>query len=397
MRYLTSLILFTYLTVCAAVNNHVDFDQACWAIRNESVALNQSLANDTSSRCASQYALFPNDPALPVTVPLPECLARWPGWQMSQVSQLSQWVGPLVGFLLPALVFVLTIPRNYRMPRGERLFDKNIFLSVLWLVAAFGLMILDIISWIIAVFGLAGLMMVGAIDESLKDWMILKEIEKEVLKGARGRFNRRQAAYTIALTLIGTFLPRVDVRKQPGDDLVDKVIAGLCDAKVEDAQRDLHLLLDHQSSYGIQIGAPVVFYLGAYGYALFDASSKLGDNDTAHAIAFGLWYGIVVLTATTCCCVLGMTRAATLEAIFGRVQNSQTPSKFALSDSPYHTVALWFRGDCVRSWTKDAIVGPMAPSIPSIERILNSRTIRLYACILTICGITTVCALATLQ
>ena len=47
-------------------------------------------------------------------------------------------------------------------------------------------MILDIISWIIAVFRLAGLMMVGAIDESLKDWMILKEIEREVSKGALG-------------------------------------------------------------------------------------------------------------------------------------------------------------------------------------------------------------------
>ncbi|KAH9219916.1 hypothetical protein DL95DRAFT_443019 [Leptodontidium sp. 2 PMI_412] len=394
MRCTTSLVLLTCIYVCAAVNNHVDFDQACWIIRNESVARDPSLANNTNSRCASQYALFPNDPALPVTVSLPVCLDRWPGWQMSQVSQLSQWIGPLVGFLLPALVFVLTIPRNYRMPRGEKLFDENLFLSVLWLVAAFGIMILDIISWIIAVFGLAGLMMVGAIDESLKDWMILKEIEREVSKGALGNLRRRQAAYAITLTLIGTFLPRVDANKQPGDDLVDKVIADVCDAKAEDAQGQLHLLLDHQSSYGVQIGAPVVFYLGAYGYALFDASSKLGDNDTAHAIAFGLWYGIVVLTATACCCVLGMTRSATLEAIFGRVQGSKNASRFTLSKSPYHTVALWYRGDCVRSWTMDAIVGPKAPYIPSIERILNSRTIRLVACILTILAITIVCALA---
>ncbi|PVH75480.1 hypothetical protein DL98DRAFT_658059 [Cadophora sp. DSE1049] len=395
MRLTTTLILLTSITVCAAVNYHVDFDQACWTIRNESVARDPSLGNNTSSRCASQYALFPNDPALPVMVSLPECLARWPGWQMSQVSQLSQWIGPLVGFLLPALVFVLTIPRNYRVPRGEKLFDRNIFFSILWLIVAFGIMILDIISWIIAVFGLAGLMLVGAIDESLKDWLILKEIEKEVSKGPQGNLSRRQAAYAITLTLIGTFLPRRDPTRQTGHDLVDKVIVEVCDAKVVDAQSKLHQLLDHQASYGIQIGAPVVFYLGAYGYALFDASSKLGDNDTAHAIAFGLWYGIVVLTATACCCVLGMTRSATLEAIFGQVQASKNASRLALSKSPYQTVALWNRGGCVRSWTNRQVVGPMAPSTPSIEAILNSRTIRLVACALAILGITTVCALAT--
>jgi len=395
MRFTTTFILLTSITVCAAINYHVDFDQACWTIRNETVALGPSLGTNTSSRCASQYALFPNDPALPVIITLSECLDRWPGWQMSQVSQLSQWIGPLVGFLLPALVFVLTIPRNYRMPRGEKHFDRNIFLSILWLVIAFGIMILDIISWIMTVFGLAGLMLVGAIDESLKDWLILKEIERQVSKGPQGNLRRRQAAYAITLTLIGTFLPRVDPTQQTDQDLVDKVILEICDAKITDTQSKLHLLLDHQASYGIQIGAPVVFYLGAYGYALFDASSKLGDNDTAHAIAFGLWYGIVVLTATACCCVLGMTRSATLEAIFGQVQASKNASRFTPSKSAYQTVALWNRGGCVRSWMNRQVVGPMAPSNPSIEAILNSRTLRLFACTFTIFGITTVCALAT--
>jgi hypothetical protein len=37
------------------------------------------------------------------------------------------------------------------------------------------------------------------------------------------------------------------------------------------------------------VGAPIVFFAGAFMYTVFDILSRLGDNDTAHALAFGMW------------------------------------------------------------------------------------------------------------
>lgn len=44
----------------------------------------------------------------------------------------------------------------------------------------------------------------------------------------------------------------------------------------------------------------MIFYMGAFVYALLDAQKNLGDNDTSHAIALGLWYSIIVLVAIIC-------------------------------------------------------------------------------------------------
>jgi len=41
------------------------------------------------------------------------CKNNCPGWQRSGNSKLNQWVSPFVGFLVPAVVFCLAIPRRY--------------------------------------------------------------------------------------------------------------------------------------------------------------------------------------------------------------------------------------------------------------------------------------------
>jgi hypothetical protein len=37
------------------------------------------------------------------------------------------------------------------------------------------------------------------------------------------------------------------------------------------------------------VGVPIVFFAGSFLYTVFDTLSSLGDNDTAHALAFGMW------------------------------------------------------------------------------------------------------------
>jgi hypothetical protein len=265
------------------------------------------------------------------------------------------------------------------------------------MVFAMFLLLIDVLLWIIAVFGLAGLIMVGAIDEALKDWRILRNV-------GQGYLTRREASYAISLTLIGTFLPRERKDIHYDDELVNRVVNQICDVRdVADTRQKLHQLLGYQSPYGAQVGAPVVFYLGSYAYSLFDTNTRLGDNDTAHAVAFGLWYGIIVLTATACWCVLGMTQPTILESNLGRAPLRRHLPRFgrifAPFESPYQTVWIWNRGRCLQHWTDTAWTDTSrtnfrAPINPSIRHILNSRTNRIFASWLAIGVVTVVCALA---
>jgi hypothetical protein len=184
-RTSSTFFLFNFLTFVAAVGK-TNFTEACETIRLGVIANNQSLTNESCLQCGAQFSSSAK-PSLPIMTDLQTCLRRWPSWQISDPKILGQWVGPLVGFLLPALIFVLCVPRapNIRMPRGERNFDGNIFLSFGWLILIFILMIIDVLLWIIIVFGFAGPMMVGAMDEGIKDWRILRKV-------AAGRFSREE-------------------------------------------------------------------------------------------------------------------------------------------------------------------------------------------------------------
>lgn len=44
----------------------------------------------------------------------------------------------------------------------------------------------------------------------------------------------------------------------------------------------------------------MIFYVGSFIYALIDALKNLGDNDTSHAIALGIWYSVFVIVAIVC-------------------------------------------------------------------------------------------------
>ena len=51
------------------------------------------------------------------------CKSNCSGWQMSKNAKLDQWVNPLVGFIVPAVVFCLAIPRRRKVNLPESLFD----------------------------------------------------------------------------------------------------------------------------------------------------------------------------------------------------------------------------------------------------------------------------------
>jgi hypothetical protein len=52
-------------------------------------------------------------------------------------------------------------------------------------------------------------------------------------------------------------------------------------------------MLHCQYSFGTIVGAPVIFFLGGFVFALLSSLEELGDEDIAEALAFGQWYMII--------------------------------------------------------------------------------------------------------
>jgi hypothetical protein len=48
-------------------------------------------------------------------------------------------------------------------------------------------------------------------------------------------------------------------------------------------------IYQQRNSFGSAVGAPIVFFASGFAYTIADTLSRLGDNDLAHALAFGMW------------------------------------------------------------------------------------------------------------
>lgn len=106
---------------------------------------------------------------------------------------------------------------------------------------------------------------------------------------------------------------RHDIRKQRSawDDVKDLI-------KDEDKNKTktrLATMLGCQASFGAAIGAPVVFFLGAFLFSVFSNLQVVGDNDTSHALAFGMWWMTIPHVAVVGGCLLAGNNPNTLEAI----------------------------------------------------------------------------------
>ena len=105
-----------------------DLDHCCLLAVNDSLSvINGTLIgfNPTQSFITDDFKSFSNrqfpcganyigdDEGAPtVTISYTYCITNCPGWQRSKSSKLNQWVAPFAGFLVPSVVFCLSIPRR---------------------------------------------------------------------------------------------------------------------------------------------------------------------------------------------------------------------------------------------------------------------------------------------
>lgn len=70
-----------------------------------------------------------------------------------------------------------------------------------------------------------------------------------------------------------------------------------------------------QSNFGATVGAPIVFFLGSFLFSVVSNFSAVGDNNTSHALAFGMWWMTIPHVAIVSGCLLAGNNPNTLEVI----------------------------------------------------------------------------------
>jgi hypothetical protein len=141
---------------------------------------------------------------LQVIVPYSWCHQNCNGWALTKTSVASDWVEPLIGFVLPTVVFCFTIPRRRSIIIPRKLFPENRLLSfpgnltlLYKLPIASLLMLLDTTQWLITCVVMAGPMLLSGILEVLLDSRVLEYLGK-------GRnLSPRKKAHLLLLILIG--------------------------------------------------------------------------------------------------------------------------------------------------------------------------------------------------
>ncbi|EPE28037.1 hypothetical protein GLAREA_04828 [Glarea lozoyensis ATCC 20868] len=141
----------------------------------------------------------------------------------------------------------------------------------------------------------------------------------------------------------------------------------------------LRTMLATQLSFGSSVGAPVVFFLGAFSYTLVTTLGSLGDEDTSLDLAFGTWFMVIPHISVVAGLLLAGNNPNTLEGVmaleFGEVEEKETFKKkhflgsiFELAyESRYRPKWLWERGRSKQDWI-DRVISTYRFRAPSGRR-----------------------------
>ncbi|KAH0545441.1 hypothetical protein FGG08_000442 [Glutinoglossum americanum] len=354
---------------------------------DKSIAISQRDSFENASSqfpCTARYDHRPNGTAR-VQVSYQWCANNCGGWQHSKSGELNQWVGPFVGFILPAIVFCLAIPRRRKLLVSAWFFDapidriSNIIkIPFIALIAAI-LVTIDTITWLSICLALAGPMLLSGIYEAYLDSRMLSYLYNKVENGQLTIDMRARILYLIlAGNLDLEFFSPGDGPEDTAWKHVEELTDGLriypsprqhpaigeAPINVVTLHQDLitstktrlRTMLACQYSFGSTVGAPVVFFAGAFVYTLVDTLTKLGDNDTAHALAFGMWWMVIPHVAIVSGLLLAGNNPNTLEGVIGRKGNADDHAIFKVFglvyESRYRPAWMWFRGRSKRDWTR---------------------------------------------
>jgi hypothetical protein len=139
-----------------------------------------------------------------VTISYSWCHKTCGGWAKQRTDVPSDWVEPLVGYILPTIVFCFSIPRcrsiiiRSKLFPASRLFVFPENLTLLYkLPSAALLLVIDTIFWVVTCIVLSGPMLLSGMLEVLLDLRLLNFLRM------KRKLSLRERAHILLIMLIG--------------------------------------------------------------------------------------------------------------------------------------------------------------------------------------------------
>jgi hypothetical protein len=260
------------------------------------------------------------------------CTENCPSWGDTASQLPVERLSPLLQYILPAVVFSMTVPRRKRTPHmpghdmgnSTRKHEKLAALRAIgWIIRAFLLLVpcilfvaIDFFIWVVLILALAGPMLFSGISEALLDFKIMERVSD--ISTVEGKVD-------VLTVLISGNLDREK------DDPRGKLRAVYNSQDIGKTKAQLVDMLKSQPSFGSSVGAGILFYAGSFIYTIQDIKNKKGDTDTADALAFGMWWMTIVHVSIIAGCLLASNNpstAATLTALLHKAAGHAVRNRF---------------------------------------------------------------------
>lgn len=319
-----------------------------------------------------------------VAVPYSWCRANCAGWTVATASDLSNWANTLTQFILPAVIFSMTIPRHYKLAVPDSLFNfplntnegcRKLLCSCLvaTLLACFSflavliILVVDNAIWVMTIFASAGPILFSGLQEACLDYIIISYLKDGGRRQDQTPLTSAARLEFLLVILAGSLTPAIgesNHNRLSWSGATRSRFAHLGQAlpltppSINTTRLRLRAMLTAQFSFGSVVGGPVLFYIGAFFYSATDLSRKVGNGETARFLALGTWWMTIVLVAIVSGCLLANNNPSTLFAVVGWTIPDLTGPKlpfkwWPVHDSNVQPVSIWDRGSNKRALLKD--------------------------------------------
>lgn len=323
--FISAALFLLHLSVGALADapHRFNAETCCQAASSANVFINAP----TRTVCGQTYSQT-SPPADPLMITYRFCSEMCPGFGLSSGLNASQWADGFVQFILPSVIFSMIVPRQQKI-EVSRLFDyflkptgshrslthvTQLMLSILGsFIFVMPFVILDTLSWLAMIFMGAGHMLFAGLHEALIDHKVVSVL---INRGQGDRSLTQEETTELLLAVVcGNLLldvgdPQRKIRSALSTSN-DPFRAG------EEVKTRLLDMMSAQSSFGSTVGAPVIFYLGAFVYTILNLLNTPSSDDAAISIALGVNWMIIVHVAIVSGCLLASNNPSTSSAIVG--------------------------------------------------------------------------------
>ena len=296
----------------------------CQLALQESAFINKSIPKEDYI-CGKVYTQ--NTPPAPfLTVPRPWCQQNCPGFSLTVPSDVNGWASPIVQYILPAVIFSMTIPRRLLLEPPRWFFDfdlhrlDGLIKAIFSFCNAGTIVSLDTAVWVFTIVIAPAPFTFSGLLEVVLDYSMIKNFLSSHTPRGRNHpqgLDKKQRIQLLTAIIAGN----LDIEGVPADPQQELEKALYSEKNSTLVEVDLRAMLRCQGSFGAAVGAPILLHVGSFVYNIVDLHTSAGDIDAARSLSFGIWWMSIVHVAAISGRLLASNNPSTATAIVGLLRN----------------------------------------------------------------------------